>query len=51
LGGDFKACIVVLPDTIDTNNLYELSQAPELVETEQPSAVVKQQNPDASVSN
>jgi hypothetical protein len=33
LGGDFNARTVVLPDTIDTNDLCELLHAPELVET------------------
>ncbi len=34
LGGDFNAHNVVLPDTIDTNDLCELLHAPELAETE-----------------
>ncbi len=33
LGGDFNAHTSMLPDTIDTNDLCELLQAPELVET------------------
>jgi hypothetical protein len=33
LGGDFNAHTVALPDTIDTNDLCELLQALELVET------------------
>jgi len=50
LGGDFNAHIAALPDTINISDLCELLQAPELVEIEQPNAVVKQQNRDASVS-
>ncbi len=34
LGGDFNACITVLPDTIDTSDLCELLQVLELVEAE-----------------
>jgi hypothetical protein len=41
LGRDFNAHIAALPDTIDTNDLCELLQAPELVETKQPNAMVK----------
>jgi hypothetical protein len=41
LGWDFNACTVALPDTIDTIDLYELLYAPELAETEQPSAMAK----------
>jgi hypothetical protein len=33
LGGDFNARIATLLNTIDNNNLCELLQAPELVET------------------
>jgi hypothetical protein len=33
LGGDFNACTTMLLDTIDTTDLCELLQAPELVET------------------
>jgi hypothetical protein len=33
LGRDFNVHIVVLPDTIDTNSLCELLQAPELAKT------------------
>ncbi len=33
LGRDFNARTIVLPDTIDTNNLCKLLQALELVET------------------
>ncbi len=51
LGGDFNACIAALLDTIDTSDLCELLQALELVETEQLSVVVKQQNHDANVSD
>jgi hypothetical protein len=50
LGGDFNAHIITLPDTIDTNDLCELLQALELVETKQLDIVAKQQNRDASVS-
>jgi hypothetical protein len=41
LGGDFNAHIITLPNTINTSDLCELLQAPELVETEQPSIVAK----------
>jgi len=34
LGGDFNACTTMLLDTIDTNDLCELLQAPEFIETE-----------------
>ncbi len=34
LGGDFNVHTIVLPGTIDINDLYELLQAPELVEIE-----------------
>jgi hypothetical protein len=44
LGGDFNARTTTLLDTINTNDLCELLQVPELVETEQPSVVAKQQN-------
>ncbi len=33
LGGDFNVRTIVLPDTIDTNDLCELLQAPELAKT------------------
>jgi hypothetical protein len=33
LGGDFNACIATLRNTINTSDLYELLQAPELIET------------------
>jgi hypothetical protein len=49
LRGDFNARTIALLDTIDTNNLCELLQMPELVETKQPNVVAKQQNRDASV--
>jgi len=39
LGGDFNARIAALPNTLDTSDLCELLQAPELTETEQPSVV------------
>ncbi len=41
LGGDFNAHIVALLDTIDTSNLCELLQAPELAKIEQPNVVTK----------
>jgi len=50
LGRDFNARTTALPNTIDTNNLCELLQAPKLVEIEQPNAVAKRQNRDANVS-
>jgi hypothetical protein len=34
LGRDFNAHTATLPDTIDTNNLCELLQAPKLAKTE-----------------
>jgi hypothetical protein len=49
LGGDFNARTTMLPNTIDTNDLCEMLQAPKLIETKQPNVVVKQQNHDASV--
>ncbi len=49
LGGDFNVHITVLPDTIDTSDLCELLQAPELTEIKQLSGVAKQQNHNASV--
>jgi hypothetical protein len=49
LGRDFNARIAAIPDTIDTNDLCELLQVPELAETKQPSVEVKRQNHDASV--
>ncbi len=39
LGGDFNARTAALPDTIDTNDLCELLQAPKLVESKQPNVV------------
>jgi hypothetical protein len=41
MGGDFNAHIATLSDTIDTSDLYELLQAPELTKTEHPSIVTK----------
>ncbi len=41
LGGDFNACTTTLSDTIDTSDLCELLQAPELAKTEQPNIVTK----------
>jgi hypothetical protein len=49
LGGDFNAHIATLPNTIDTSDLCELLQAPELAKTKQPSVVAKRQNRDTSV--
>jgi len=49
LRGDFNACIATLLNTIDTNDLCELLQVLELVETKQPGTVAKQQNHYASV--
>jgi hypothetical protein len=51
LGEDFNARTLVLLDTIDTNDLCELLSAPELIDTEQPSAMAKRQNCDASVGD
>ncbi len=51
LAGDFNAHIVTLSNTIDTNDLCELLQAPELAKTEQPSIVTKRQNHDVSVND
>ncbi len=42
LGGDFNTRTTTLPDTIDTNDLCELLQVLELVETKQPSVMAKQ---------
>jgi hypothetical protein len=42
LGQDFNARTTTLLDTIDTNNLCELLQAPEFTKTKQPSVVAKQ---------
>jgi len=39
LGGDFNVRTATLLDTLDTSDLYELLQAPELTEIEQPSVV------------
>ncbi len=48
-GGDFNACTTTIPDTIDTSNLCELLQVPELAETEQLNVVAKRQNRDTSI--
>jgi len=50
LGVDFNAHTTTLPNTLDTSDLCELLQTPELVEIEQPSVVATRQNRDASVS-
>ncbi len=42
-------CTATLPNIINTNNLCELLQAPELPETQQPIIVAKRQNCDANV--
>jgi hypothetical protein len=39
LGRDFNARTTALPDTLDTSDLCELLQAPELAEIEKPSVV------------
>ncbi len=39
LGGDFNVRTTTLLDTLDTSDLCELLQAPELIEIEQPSVV------------
>ncbi len=49
LGWDFNAHTTMLLDTIDTNDLCEMLQAPELVETKQLGSMVKWQNRDAIV--
>ncbi len=41
LGRDFNTCTTTLPNTININDLCELLQGPELVETKQPSAMAK----------
>jgi hypothetical protein len=41
LGGDFNVHITTLPNTIDTNDLCELLQVLELVETNQLNIVIK----------
>jgi hypothetical protein len=51
LGGDFNARNIALADTIDTSDLCELFQAPELAETEQPSIVAKRQNRDTNIGD
>jgi hypothetical protein len=50
MGGDFNARTTTLSNTIDTSDLCELLQAPELAKTEQPNIVTKRHNRDASVS-
>ncbi len=49
MGGDFNARTATLPDTLDTSDLCELLQVPELANIEQPSVVPTRQNRDASV--
>ncbi len=49
MGGDFNVRITMLLDTIDTGDLCELLHAPELIETKQPSAMVKRQNCDTTI--
>jgi hypothetical protein len=49
LGGDFNVCTTELSDTLDTSDLCELLQAPELAKIEQLSIVATRQNRDASV--
>ncbi len=51
MGRDFNVRTTTLPNTIDTNDLYELLQVPELFKTKQPSVVAKQQYHDASVGD
>jgi len=51
LGGDFNAHTATLLDTLDTSDLCELLQAPELVELKQPSVVTMRQNRDANVGS
>ncbi len=41
LVGDFNSCTTTLLNTIDINDLCELLQTPELVETKQPNTMVK----------
>jgi endonuclease/exonuclease/phosphatase (EEP) superfamily protein YafD len=41
MGGDFNARTAALSDTINTNDLCELLQAPELAKTKHPSIVTK----------
>ncbi len=50
MGGDFNVRIATLSDNIDTSDLCELLQTPELAKTKQLSIVTKRQNRDASVS-
>ncbi len=53
MGGDFNTRTIKLLDTIDTSDLCELLQAPELVEIMQLGIgiVAKRQNRDANVGN
>ncbi len=51
LGGDFNAHIALLLNIIDTSDLCELLQVPELAETKQPSAVAKRQNCNAIIGS
>jgi len=45
LGGDFNGRTAALPDTLNTSDLCEILQAPELAEIEQPSVVATRQKP------
>jgi hypothetical protein len=49
LGGDFNAHTTTLLDTINISDLCELLQGPKLVGIEQPCAMAKRQNHNASV--
>ncbi len=49
LGGDFNARTTTLPYTIDTSDLCELLQTPDIAKIEQLNALAKQQNHDTSV--
>ncbi len=51
LGEDFNVCTATLPDTIDTNDLCELLQAPKFAKSKQPNVVAMRQNRDASVGD
>ncbi len=51
MGRDFNAHITSLPNTINTNNLCELLQAPKLAETKQLSTMAKRHNCDANVGS
>jgi len=50
LGGDFNVRTITLPNTIDTSDLCELLQAPELAKSKQANVVATRQNRDANVS-